>query len=100
MTGRKCFHRTFHKAFSECNSNDIRELCTGGKIGCVACKSNLIQNLDRLLSPIREKRKYYGGKPEFVSGMLKAGTEKARGIAKETMREIRDAMRIDYFNKL
>ena len=48
---------------------------------------------------MREKRKYYEERPELVDKMLIEGTEKARKTAKETMKKVKKAMRLDYFEK-
>ena len=72
-------------------------LCSAGKRGCVACKRELANNINEFLNPIREKRKYYEENPEIVDKILKDGTEKARKTAKETMRKVKKAMMLDYF---
>ena len=47
---------------------------------------------------MREKRKYYEDRPELVDKLLITGTEKARQTAKETMKKVKKAMRLDYFD--
>ena len=42
-------------------------------------------------------RKYYEERPELVDEILIKGTEKARKTAKETMRKVKQAMKLDYF---
>ena len=49
------------------------------------------------LKPIREKRAYYEAHPEEVDKILKEGTEKARAKAKNTMKKIKKAMMLNYF---
>jgi hypothetical protein len=49
-----------------------------------------------MLEPIRERRKFYENSPETVCEIIRTGTEKARSAAREIMREVRAAMRIDY----
>ena len=46
---------------------------------------------------MREKRKYYEQHPEIVDEILINGTEKARETAKETMKKVKKAMKLDYF---
>ena len=46
---------------------------------------------------MREKRKYYEERPELVDKLLMEGTEKARKVAQETMRKVKKAMKLDYF---
>ncbi len=93
-----CMVAYYHNLFStkeECKA--VCEECKAGKRGCVACKRQLAQNIIDELKPIREKRKYYEEHPEIVDKILKEGTEKAKKVAKETMKKIKEAMRLDYF---
>ena len=43
------------------------------------------------------KRKYYEERPELIDEILIKGTEKARKTAQETMRKVKKAMKLDYF---
>ena len=56
-----------------------------------------IQNIIKTLEPIREKRKYYEEHPEEVDKILVEGTAKAREKAKNTMKKVKKAMKLDYF---
>ena len=93
-----CMVAYYHKLFSseEACTNACEE-CRAGKRGCVACKRELANNINEFLKPIREKRKYYEENPEVVDKILKEGTEKARITAKETMKKVKKAMMLDYF---
>ena len=93
-----CMVSYYHNLFSskeECKA--VCEECKAGKRGCVACKKQLAQNIIDYLAPMRGKRKYYEERPELVDKLLIEGTEKGRKDAKETMRKVRHAMRLDYF---
>ena len=93
-----CMVYYYHKLFSteeECKT--VCEECRAGKRGCVACKKQLAKNINATLDPIREKRKYYEERPELVDEILIKGTEKARKTAKETMKKVKKAMKLDYF---
>lgn len=93
-----CMVSYYHKLFT--SSEDVKvvcEQCRAGKRGCVACKKQLAKNIIDYLAPIREKRKYYEEHLELVDKILKEGTEKARKVAKETMRDVKKAMKLDYF---
>ena len=76
------------------------EECKAGKRGCVECKKQLAKNIIDFLEPMREKRKYYEERPELVDELLIKGTEKARKTAKETMKKVKKAMRLDYFENM
>ena len=93
-----CMVSYYHNLFSskkECKA--VCEECKAGKRGCVACKKQLAQNIIDYLAPMREKRKYYEERPELVDKLLIEGTEKGRKDAKETMKKVKKAMRLDYF---
>ncbi len=93
-----CMVSYYHKLFTNPKDyNTVCEECKSGKRGCVACKRQLANNIIEYLKPIREKRKYLEDHPEIIDEVLKEGTEKARKEAKETMKKIKKAMRLDYF---
>ena len=93
-----CMVSYYHNLFtSEEECKAVCEECKAGKRGCVACKKQLAQNIIDYLAPMREKRKYYEERPELVDKLLIEGTEKGRKDAKETMKKVRHAMRLDYF---
>lgn len=94
----KCMVAYYHNLFTnpeECKT--VCEECKAGKRGCVACKKQLAANIIETLKPIREKRTYYEQHPELVDKILIEGTEKARKVAKETMKKVKEAMKLDYF---
>lgn len=94
-----CMVAYYHNLFT--NADDVKtvcEECRAGKRGCVACKKQLAKNIIEYLRPIREKRKYYEENIELVDEILKEGTEKARKTAKETMKKVKSAMKLDYFD--
>lgn len=95
-----CMVAYYHNLFT--NSEDVKnvcEECRAGKRGCVACKKQLAKNIIEYLRPIREKRKYYEDNIELVDKILKEGTERARKTAKETMKKVKSAMKLDYFEQ-
>ena len=93
-----CMVAYYHNLFTK--PEDVKKICEecrAGKRGCVACKRELAKNIIEELRPIREKRKYYEERPELLEKILKEGTEKARKIAKETMKKVKEAMKLNYF---
>lgn len=87
----------YHNLFTdkeECKN--ICAECKSGKRGCVACKRQLIDSINKTLDPIREKRAYYEARPNEVKEILFSGTDRARMTAKETLREVKKAMMLDY----
>ena len=93
-----CMVAYYHNLFTEKEEcRTVCEECKAGKRGCVACKKQLAQNIINTLEPIREKRKYYEERPELVDKILIEGTNKAREVAKQTMKEVKQAMKLNYF---
>ena len=93
-----CMVAYYHNLFT--SKEDVKtvcEECKAGKRGCVACKRQLAKNIIEELRPIREKREYYEQHPEEVDRILIEGTKKAQEVAKETMKKIKKAMKLDYF---
>ncbi len=68
-----------------------------GGLGDVVIKRRLAGILQELITPIRERREYLAQNPKEVMDILKAGTEQAREVARQTLREVKQAMKIDYF---
>jgi len=62
-------------------------------------KPVLAEAIIEKLKPIQEKRKYYQDHPEIVEKILMEGTEKAREVAKETLKKVKQKMFLDYFEK-
>ena len=93
-----CMVAYYHNLFSTQEEyKTVCEECRAGERGCVACKKQLANNIIEFLKPIREKRKYYEERPELVDKLLMEGTEKARKTAAQTMKKIKKAMKLDYF---
>ena len=76
----------------------LKEQYKKGGLGDVVIKKRLIDVLDNFLSPIRERRAVYEANPQLVTNILQAGTERARAIAKQTLAEVKNVMKINYFN--
>jgi tryptophanyl-tRNA synthetase len=72
----------------------IKKDYVAGKMGDVVIKELLTKTLNDFLDPIREKRKYYKDHPEEVKDALLKGTGRAKKIAEETMKKVRESMKI------
>lgn len=92
-----CMVAYYHNLFSKGEVEAICEECKAGKRGCVACKRQLINNINQELEPIRDKRRYYEERPNEVKDILMEGTNHARKIAKQTMKKVKEAMKLNYF---
>ena len=92
-----CMVYYYHKLVNnEENLNKICSECKKGERGCVQCKRELIEKMNEFLKPIQEKRKFYEEHPEEVDRILEKGTRDAKVKAEETMKKVRNALRIDY----
>ncbi len=82
-----------HKSFSPKEEQErIKNDCSKASIGCLDCKNILIKNLNEFLEPVRERREKY--KKINTGEILNAGYKKVSSVAKETLEEVRDLMKI------
>jgi tryptophanyl-tRNA synthetase len=79
--------------------HEHKAMYAGGKVGDVVIKKKLIEILDALIAPIREKRKHFEDRPDDVIDALKLGTKKANVVAEETLAMAKKAMKQDYFSR-
>ena len=66
--------------------------CKGAKIGCVECKAELAGKMLDWLRPIQERRKALLAEPGKLDAILTRGNERARAVARATMKEVREAV--------
>jgi tryptophanyl-tRNA synthetase len=84
---------TMHKELSsEADRAWAAEGCRTAGIGCVDCKKKLAENMQAHFAPYVERRKELLANPERVTEALEAGAVKARKVAGETMREVREKL--------
>lgn len=76
---------------------DLKNQYKKGGLGDVVIKKRLINILEDIIKPIREKREELSKNPEAVMKILEEGTMKAQIVAKETMAEVKKALKINYF---
>lgn len=85
----------FHKIYSDPTTREnIHTQCRHAGIGCVECKKIMAENLIEATRPLRERRAHFKAQPEQVKAIIASGSEKARQVARETMRQVRRAIRI------
>jgi tryptophanyl-tRNA synthetase len=70
--------------------------CTSAGIGCLECKQPVIDAVLAELAPIRERAAYYEDNPDQVRNILADGCEKAQELARDTMRDVREAMGLTF----
>ena len=85
----------FHKLYSDKQTVErINRECRTAEIGCVECKKIMARHLINALEPMREKRVYYETRPQLVDDIIEDGCEKARKVARQTMAEVKAAIKI------
>jgi tryptophanyl-tRNA synthetase len=86
---------TLHKSISTQPVIDqVNQECRTAAIGCIDCKKLLADGLVTLLTPTWEKRRELVQKPKLVDEIIGAGTKKAASVARQTIAEVSEAMRI------
>ena len=80
------------------NLDELKAHYQRGGLGDVKVKRFLNAVLNEELAPIRARRKEYEKDIAYVYDVLKQGSEKARAVAAQTLSEVKDAMRINYFD--
>lgn len=77
--------------------DELKEHYRRGGLGDVKCKKLLIAVLEEELAPIRARRREFEQNIEGVYEMLHKGSQIAQAKAARTLMEVKDAMRINYF---
>ncbi len=86
-----------HQVYSDVPTQAwVRAGCTSAGIGCLECKQPVIDSVLREQQPWRERAEPYLRDPAKVHRIVDAGTERARGVARDTMRDVRGAMGLNY----
>ncbi|MCL4471623.1 MAG: tryptophan--tRNA ligase [Sulfuricella sp.] len=96
-TPEKCPVWQFHLVYSEEGRQEwVRQGCTSAGIGCLECKQPVIDAVLEEQKPMRERAQMYMDAPTLVRNIISDGCEKARELASETMRDVREAMGLNY----
>lgn len=96
-TPEKCPVWQFHLVYSEEGRQEwVRQGCTSAAIGCLECKQPVIDAVLEEQKPMRERAQMYMDDPTLVRNIISDGCEKARELASETMRDVREAMGLNY----
>lgn len=92
---------TMHKIFSSPEEVDrINIECRTAEIGCVECKRLFARNLNKHLEPFRAKRAEFEKEPNYIADVLNDGQKRASVIAKQTIREVKEAIGLPLKNKV
>ncbi len=87
----------FHLVYSDNNTREwVQRGCKNAEIGCLDCKSPIIDKILAEQAPMYERIMKYEEDPTLVRNIIADGCEKANKLAEETMRDIREAMGLSF----
>ena len=87
----------FHQLYSDADTQAwVVKGCTSAGIGCLECKQPVIDAIVKEQAPWHERAEAYLSNPKHVHWIVEVGTERARTVARQTMREVRGAMGLAY----
>ncbi len=88
---------TFHQLYS--HSEDVAEIapaCRAASIGCTECKRRLALAVEEGMRPVHDRRDSYVAHPEEVRAIIEDGNRRAARIAKATLAEVRECLKINH----
>jgi tryptophanyl-tRNA synthetase len=88
----------YHDAFNPdvAEVDDLKTRYRAGTVGDVEVKHKLARAINAVLDPMRERRAEVLAQPARVREILMDGSSRARAIAQETMKQVRDALKLSY----
>ena len=93
----RCPVWALHKVYSDEPTKDwVVKGCRSAGIGCLECKQPLIDAIVREQQPIAERAQKYLDDPVLVRNIVADGCDRARKATADTMRDVREAMGLDY----
>ena len=93
----KCPVWQLHQVYSDDSTKEwVVRGCKSAGIGCLECKQPIIDAILKEQEPMRERAQLYLDDPSLVRAIVADGCDKARKLAQETMRDVREAMGLAY----
>jgi tryptophanyl-tRNA synthetase len=93
----KCPVWQFHLIYSDDATRQWADAgCRSAGIGCVECKQPVIDEVLKEQAVMRERAQPYVDDPSLVRNIIADGCERARKLAQETMRDVRESMGLSY----
>ncbi|QEL64723.1 tryptophanyl-tRNA synthetase [Oryzomicrobium terrae] len=93
----KCPVWQLHQVYSGSEVKEwVQKGCKSAGIGCLECKQPVIDGILKEQAPMRERAQMYLDDPQLVRNIVADGNEKARKLAQETMRDVREAIGLGY----
>jgi len=92
-----CSVWNLHQIYSNQKTQDwVESGCKNAEIGCIECKQPVIESISKEILPIQERANHYIENPDIVKSVVSEGCEKARKLARDTMRDVREVMGINF----
>jgi len=93
----KCPVWQFHLVYSDEGTKQwVQAGCRSAGIGCIECKHPVIDAVLKEQEPMHERAQTYIDDPTLVRNIIADGCERARKLATETMRDVREAIGLNY----
>jgi tryptophanyl-tRNA synthetase len=93
----KCPVWQLHLVYSsEATREWVQQGCKSAGIGCLECKQPVIDAMLEEQKPMRERAQMYLEDPSLVRNIIADGCDKARKLAQDTMRDVREAIGLNY----
>ena len=93
----KCPVWQLHQVYSDdAKKQWVQQGCKSAGIGCLECKQPVIDAIIAEQQPMRERAQRYLDDPTLVRNIVADGCEKARKMAQETLRDVREVMGLGY----
>jgi len=80
--------------FDSSKTSGVAKRCRRAEIGCVDCKMLLAEAINNTLKPVRKRRAELEANPKYIADILADGAERARVIARKTLRDVKQNMRL------
>ncbi len=90
-----CNVYSLRKFFTPDVLDELTVACRTAKIGCVECKKQLAEGINRVLAPVREKRAQIAKDPAYVKDVLADGAKRAKVLARPTLDEVKKKMGLE-----
>ncbi len=93
----KCPVWQLHQVYSDDDTREwVQKGCRSAGIGCIECKQPVIEGILREQQPMLERAQKYMDDPSLLRAIVADGCENARKSAQEIMRDVREAMGLQY----